>query len=187
MTRDIEPALVTEIEAPVLRPVLLSEFLFDGGDVRFWNGLGDLSALGNIYTGSGNLLSVSEYEETQDLQAQGFTFTLTGMPSSIISIALQEDYQGRETNLFIGALDTDGILVSDPYRILSGFMDVMEITEAGEYCAIDVNAENKAVILNRKKDRRYTPEDQKSEYAGDLGFDFVPLLQDKEVIWKSPA
>ena len=64
---------------------------------------------------------------------------------------------------------------------------VFDKIEAGETCEIEVMSENKAVIINRKKDRRYTPEDQKSEYAGDLGFDFVPLLQDKEVIWKSPA
>lgn len=187
MSRDLEADLVTEIEAPVLSPVLLTEFLFDGGDVRFWNGYTDLTALGNIYTGSGNLISVSEYQETESLQAQGITFSLAGIPSNILSIALQEEYQGRESNLYIGALDTSGVLVSDPYRIFSGFMDVMEITEAGETCAIEVNSESKAVILNRKKDNRYTPEDQKSEYPGDKGLDFVPLNQDKEIIWKSPA
>ena len=187
MSRDLEADLITEIEAPVLSPILLSEFLFDGGAVRFWNGLGELTAFGNIYTGTGNLLSISEYEETEDLQAQGISFTLSGIPSNILSIALQEPYQGRECNLYIGALDSSNVLVSDPYCIFSGFMDVMEITEAGEICSIQVNAENKMVILNRKKDRRYTPEDQKVDYSADLGLDFVPLLQDKEIIWKAKA
>lgn len=187
MSRELESALLTEVTAATLRPIMLADFLFDGGAVRFWNGYGDLVAFGNAYSGAGALMSISEYEETEDLQAQGITFTITGIPSNLISIALQEPYQGRECNLYLGALNSSGALVSDPYRIFSGFMDVMEIVEAGETCEISVSAESKAVILKRKKERRYTPEDQKSQYPGDLGLDFVPIMQDKEIIWKSKA
>lgn len=185
MSRDLEPDLVTEITAPVLRPVMLFEAFFDGGTVRFWNGLGELTALGNTYTGSGNLLSVSDFEETQDLNAQGITLTLSGIPSNLLSVALGEDYKSRECNIYIGALDDTNILVSDPYRVFSGFMDVMKIIEGGETSEIQLSAESKAVILTRKKDRRYTPEDQKKDFTGDKGLDFVPLMQDREIIWRA--
>lgn len=185
MSRSLATALINEVKAPSLSPVLLYEGLFESGAVRFWNGLGNLTAFGNTYSGSGNLLSISEYQETQDLQARGITFTLTGIPSNLLSIALQEPYQGKEASIYFGALDDTGVLVSDPYKVFSGFMDVMKIVDGGEYGQIQVTAENKAVILTRKKDRRYTPEDQKSDYVGDLGFDYVPLNQDREIIWRS--
>lgn len=188
MSRDLEAALVTEITASKLRPVCLFEFLFRDGDVRFWNGLGDLTALSQTFTGSGTLLAVSDYEETQSLEAQGLKFTLSGIPSNILSLSLDRgQYYNRECAFYFGALDDAGVLVSEPYKQFSGFMDVMEITEAGETCSIEINAENKMLILNRKKDRRYTPEDQKIYYPSDLGFDFVPTMQDKEIIWKAKA
>ena len=187
MSRDLEAALVTEITAPVLKPIMLFEAFFTGGTVRFWNGVGELTAMGNTYTGSGNLLSVSDFEETQDLQAQGIVLSLSGIPSNLISIALQEDYKGREVNIYLGALDSDNILVSDPYKVFSGFMDVMKIIEGGETAEIQISSESKAVILTRKKDRRYTPEDQKKEYPTDKGFDFVPLMQDQEIVWKASS
>ena len=185
MSRDLESALVTEITAPVLRPIILYEGLFTGGAVRFWNGIGTLTAMGNTYTGAGNLLSLSDYQETQDLQAQGIILSLSGIPTTLLSIALLEPYQGREINIYLAALDASNALVSTPYKVFSGFMDVMKIIEGGETSEIQISAENKAVILTRKKERRYTSEDQKLNFPSDKGFDFVTLMQDREIIWKA--
>lgn len=187
MSRDLDPALVTEVTAAALRPVLLTECLFDSGTVRFWNGLGNLTALGDVFTGAANLLAISDYDETQRLEAQGLTLTLSGISSSILAIALAEPYQGRQCKVYIGALNAAGALVSDPYQIFSGFMDVMEITESGDTCTIAVKAENKLLLLSRTKERRYTAEDQKAEYPGDQGFDFVTSLQNKDIVWKAKA
>lgn len=188
MSRDLESNLVTEITSSSLVPIFLCEFLFDSGAIRFWNGYGDLVWSGNTFTGAGNIIGMSEYQETQGLEAKGFTFTLSGISSTIISLALQEPYQGRVCSLYIGALDKDtGILVSDPYQLFSGLMDVMEINESGETCSISVSAESKAIIMTRAKERRYTDEDQRSEYPSDIGFNFVTQLQDKEVLWKAKA
>jgi hypothetical protein len=39
------------------------------------------------------------------------------------------------------------------------------------------------IDLLRPKTRRYTGEDQKIDFPSDLGFDFVPELQDQQIIW----
>ncbi len=41
-------------------------------------------------------------------------------------------------------------------------MDVMTITEAGDSSTISIACENKLIALERSKERRYTPEDQKN-------------------------
>ena len=39
------------------------------------------------------------------------------------------------------------------------------------------------IDLQRPKSRRYTKEDQQIDFPTDLGFDFVPELQDIQIIW----
>ena len=39
------------------------------------------------------------------------------------------------------------------------------------------------IALERPKQRRYTAEDQKDEFAGDTGLDQVVALQDAEIVW----
>jgi len=185
MSRDLGVDLVAEFTAAALSPVLLCEFAFDSGTVRLWNGIGDIVWGGNTYTGAGTLLGVSDYEETSLLEAKNFTFTLSGISSSILSLAFNENYQGRLVNLYLGALTTAGALISDPYRLFSGKMDTMTISESGETCSISLSCENNMVILTRAKERRYTSEDQKAAFSGDKGLDFVVSLQDKEIIWKA--
>jgi len=184
MTRDLTAGLVSEVTAALLRPIMLFEFFFDSSTLRFWTGLGDLSYGGDTYAGAGQVIGISDYQEQQNLEARGITFTVSGISSSVLALALAEPYQGRVCNLYFAAMTDAGALVADPYLIFSGFMDVMEIVESGETSVISVSAENKMIILTRPKVRRYTPEDQRQRYPGDKGLDFVPTLQDKEIVWK---
>ena len=39
------------------------------------------------------------------------------------------------------------------------------------------------LFLNFCINRRFTHEDQQERFSGDLGLEFVPDLQDKEIIW----
>jgi len=188
MSRDLDPDLATEVQAPRLTPIFMAEFNFDSGDVRFWNGYGILNHDGTEYTGSGTLLNATEVSETQDTQAQGIKYTLSGINDNIVSLALTERYTGRPCALYFSCLDADGVIVGEPYQVFSGFMDVMEIRETGQTSEISVAAENKLVDLKKAKVGRYTPEDQKRRYPDDKGLDFVPATQDRELIWgrKSP-
>jgi hypothetical protein len=185
MSRELESALASELQAPVLRPILGCEFLFDGGAIRLWAGLGNLALNGETFVGAGALIAISEYEETAALDAKGLTFTLSGIESSILSLALAEPYQGRICNLYLAAMDDAGVLVSPSYLLFSGLMDTMSIEEAGETCTVSVTAESRMVILTRAKERRYTNEDQKAQYPDDRGLEYVAGMADKQIVWKA--
>ena len=62
-------------------------------------------------------------------------------------------------------------------------MDVMTITEAGDSSTISIACENKLIALERSKERRYTPEDQKIDFPNDKGFEFVADTSKQEIIW----
>jgi hypothetical protein len=165
--------------------------------------VGTLVFEGVSYTGTGNLLDVSSIEETTEIAVRGATITLSGMPSEVISLALQSPYQGRVCKIYFGMFSRgylqkeDGayILLEDGGKIqlelqetgltqiFSGYMDEMNIDEGPDSGTIELKVENKLIDLERARTRRYTSEYQKSVYPGDLGLDFVESLQDKKVVW----
>lgn len=183
MARSLTTAFKNSITAVQVTPVLIFYADFPTGAVRCWSGYGDLSWGGNTYTGIGNFGGVDRVDESSDQSAKGITFSLTGIPSSLIAIALADAYQGRTCSLWLGTLDSAGALIADPYLFFSGRMDVMEIEDGGETASIKLTGENRLIDLNRARARRYTHEDQQIEYAGDLGLEYVAGLQDKKIYW----
>lgn len=184
MSRDLTAAMQSAVQADVVRPILIVKIATAGGDVRVWSGYGDLTFNGEIYQGTGTLGGVSNIQESADLQANGITFSLSGVPSDLISTALGQMRQGMNAQMWFGALDVStGQLIADPYELFTGFTDVPSIDEGAETATISITVENRLIDLERPRTRRYTKEDQNLDYPGDLGFDFVPSLQDKEIIW----
>ena len=62
-------------------------------------------------------------------------------------------------------------------------MDQMTIAEGPETSTIALSVESRLIDLERIRTRRYTSEDQKRRFPGDLGLDFVNSIQDKELFW----
>lgn len=185
MARSITSGFQDEIEASILSPAILVKAEFDGGDVRLWSGYGSITYDSETYTGTGHLGRITTIEETQRLQANGVTFQISGIPSSLISVTLSEDYQGRPITCWFAVLNSAGQLISDPYQTFSGKMDVMEIHDDGDTSIISIRAESDLIDLRESREKRYTPEDQKIKYPSDQGLDFVPTIQDTEVVWGS--
>lgn len=199
--------MIAEYSSGSVNPVLMAEMFFDSGTLRMWTGYGTLTYNGEEYFGGGNFIGISSIEETQDLEAKGIVATLNGIPTSLIAIALGERSRGRQFRLYLasvttrryvatesqpGAIELEGgdgyillenQLVDAPYRIFSGLMDVMEITDNGEDSNIRLSVENALIIGRRAKIRRYTSEDQKKRFPTDKGLDFINQLQDKEIVW----
>ena len=184
MARDLHSDYGAAVQAGEVHPILLAKINTSGGDVRIWTGIGDLTYDAEVYSGAGKLMGVSPINEKTDLSANGVAFSLSGLPSSMISTALGQVQQGRACTLWVALLNTaTGALVNNPYEMFNGFTDVTIISEDGETSTIVVNAENRLIDLERTRIRRYTDEDQQNEYSGDKGFEFVPALQDKVVIF----
>jgi hypothetical protein len=149
------------------------------GDLAFDSGSGS-----ETYLGGSSLVTVDPSQESQDTKATTCTFGLNGIASGNISLALTEDYQGRNATLFLGALSS-GSIVADPYVLFRGFMDTMDIADNGETASVQLKAESRLVALQKAKHRRFTAEDQKLIDPTDDGFSYVNFLQDKPVSWGS--
>lgn len=182
MSRELETGLLSAITSNSLKPIFLCKFEFDSGDVNLWTGYGEIVFDGEVYTGAGNLLSVQPAEEATDVETRNASFTLKAT-SEIVSLALSENYNQRPCSIFFGALNDANTLIEYPKLIFKGKMDTMPIEDDPNNPIISLNAENDLVILDRKKARRYTDEDQKLDYPSDDGFSFVTSMQDEEITW----
>lgn len=178
MTRTVPSELLTALSQSEIQPYYAVELDFDTSPIRLWTGYGDMTIGGNSYTGSGNLLSIDGLEEVNDLSAKGVTLTLSGVPSDILSLALQEPYQRRSAKVFFGTRDT-----AVPVEVFSGFMNTMSIEDGGETSTITLTVESKLVALERGSDRRYTHENHIARNSGDTFFSFVAQLQDRDIVW----
>ena len=183
MSRDLTAAVQSAIEATQVQPFLLFEGLFDSGYLRLWSGQGDIVWDGKTWVGStGLLFSVSGIQDSADIQANGVSVTINGIPSNLISLALGECKQGASGKVYIGFLE-DFVVVSTPVLLFEGKLDVPAIQEDGESSTITISYESRLIQLQRPKETRYTNEEQQRLFAGDLGCEFVPAMKEITLTW----
>lgn len=183
MSRSLTSAMESAVTADLVRPITLVQCAFDTGNLNLWSGIGDLTVSGVDYVGAGSLLSIGEIAETSELSANGITVTLSGVTSPLLSKARDEDYQGRELKVLLGAMDAVNGVISNPVVVFSGFMDTMVINDGGETSTIQVTVENRLIEFERTRVRRYTAEDQKIDFPTDKGLEFVAEMEEKEIVW----
>jgi hypothetical protein len=135
------------------------------------------------YQGLGDILKIGQVAESTELQANGTSVTLTGVKTSLVQIARDEDYQGKTAAISLGAMNELNEPIVSPVSIFEGFMDVMTILDGGDKSTINVTLENKLIAFERKFVRRFTDNDQRIDHPTDKGFEFVASLQDKEIIF----
>ena len=178
MSRTVPAALLTALDADQIEPFYAVDLAFETANIRLWTGYGDKTIGSDTYTGSGSLLTIDGLEEANDLSANGITLTLSGISSSIVSLALQEPYQRRTAKIYFGTRDT-----TVPIEAFSGFMNTMSIQDGGDTSTITLTVDSKLVALERSSNRRYTHENHTARHSGDTFFSFVSQLQDRDVVW----
>jgi len=187
MARNITSAFNTAIKSKVVKPIVGIELEFSDGTLRLWNGYGNITMTAGgsskTFTGTGDMLGMSEIEESDTLSMSGVTLTLAGIKSSLISTALGANYTNRKGTIYLGLFDTSNNVVADVYTLFKGNMDVLNISEGPATTVIQLKLESRLVTFEKASNRMYTFEDQKVDFPNDLGFEFIPDLQDKEIIW----
>tara|TARA_R110002153_G_scaffold273084_1_gene442968 strand:- start:4822 stop:5391 length:570 start_codon:yes stop_codon:yes gene_type:complete len=184
MSRTVPASLLAAWAGDVARPYFAVEFLLTGTPqlpsvpLRFWSGYGDRTIGVNVYTGAGELISISGLEEVNDMSAKALTISLSGMSGTVISMALQEPYQRRKCRVYFG--DTS---VADVVEVFTGSLNKMTIADSADSGTVTVLVDSKMVEADRSSNRRYTSESQKARFSGDTFFDYVAPIQDSEISW----
>lgn len=182
MPRNLTAALLAEFQAKNLRPAIFVQIQFTSGISYIWSGVGSVQWNGQTWLGVGAFGNISAIEESSNIQANGVTLSLSGIDSTLIAKALNELRQNYPVQMWFGAID-GGNVVADPWNCFSGRIDVPTVDEGAQTSTISINVESRLIDLQRSRERRYTDQDQQGEFPGDLGFQYVPALQDFSGVW----
>lgn len=183
MARDLDASILSELPKGAVQVALLAALDFDTGWVRVWSGIGNLIYDGETYQGIGYLGEIAPITESgASVSATAITLNLSGIPSSLLSVAFTSQYQGRKARVWLGFFDTAWALL-ECVLLFAGRMDTMVIDEGPETSTITVSAESHLADLKRPRVRRYTNADQQEMYPGDRGLEFIESIQNVEVAW----
>ena len=183
MSRALTAGAIAATIATAVKPILLAELDFSSGFVRCWTGVGTLSWGGHYWLGVGTFGGVSAPEEASDLRATSITFSMSGIPNTLLASVLGENYRGRSAKLWWAFLDASNGIVADPFLVFGGRMDTVAIVQGGESASVAVTAESRLVDLERARIRRFNDQDQQQLYPGDLGFQFIAPIQNVTLVW----
>ena len=157
---------------------------FDSGNVRIWNGIGDISIGGNDFTGAGNLLSIGDISDETDLKSTGVTLSLSGMDTTVLNLAITENYVNRPIIIYLVFLAGGSNEVVGTMTSFSGRLQTMTISDdPNNGVRIQVTAENRLVDLQRPSNLRYTNSSQQFVSSGDTCFRYVAQMEDLEIVW----
>ena len=198
MPRNLTPAMLAQVAANQLRPALFLEIEFLTETVLLWNGFGTIVPpgpatnatssfpYGQSFIGMGWMGEIRSVPQVADVVAQNITLVLTGIPSELLTDAINAVRQNSIATLWLGCLDNGNHVIGDPVQIFQGALDVPTITEGAETSTISITCENPLIDLERAPNRRFTDIDQQFFYPGDTGFAAVQLLQDYNFTWPAP-
>jgi hypothetical protein len=141
---------------------------------------------GNDWTGAGSMGAIEEIDDTP-ADAKGVRFTLSGVPSALLAVALAEPVRNKACTIYFGILDPTTHAVLDSIQAWSGTLDTMPITQSGETCTISATAEHAGANFARPKPLRYTDADQQRLYPGDTSLRFVVSQANHQDTWPAAA
>lgn len=182
MSRTITAAANNQATADQLTIITLAELSFASGYVRAHTGVGDIIFNGNTFLGVGAYGGISGVREGSNLEAEKITATLTGVDPAFISLALNEQYQGRSASFWIGFLNAAGQLIANPVLVFGGRIDTMNI-QLGNKGTVTVSVINKLADWAKPKVRRYNDADQQARFPGDLGLQYVERAAERTLFW----
>lgn len=171
--------------------VFFVELALDSGTRRYSTMAYDMTWGGNPWLGMGIITNIEPIKENITLTATGLKISLTGVPSDIVSLALQEPIQGRTCRVWVGVLNKDTLaLIDTPIQEYKGLLNVPLIEDDdGEgvsnvhSSSVSLSVEGRLADMFRPNTRRYTDADQQKYYPNDLIFQYMPQMSEKVAIW----
>jgi len=182
--RNISGSVETAIESEVLRPVYLVALEFGGSTVLNLNDRGrDITWDSRTWLGNGWLRPIRSVQETPEIKATGCEITLAGEISQLLAAALNEVRLSNKGTVYLGFLNSSDALISDPYLLFRGNLDVPTITTSGREVELVLTFESELRGLFRQKEFRYTDQSQQAFFPGDKGFQYVAAIENWSGFW----
>jgi len=170
------------------------------GQSVYWDELGTGE---KEYIGTGELVSLSSFEEGIELQNYNLNLSISGIPSDpgLIEDVKNAKYKNGSLIIYLALLDRNYSVKFDtneedgPVVLFAGRMDTMQLS-VGESAQIDIQTSSRLADWERTRGGRYNRQTQGRYYDlsldptdpfyrpnRDKGFDYVESLATLELMW----
>lgn len=143
----------------------------------------DLVQNGATYYGTKGLGKIEAIQDTP-AEVKQLRFELSAVPSTMISLALQEPVQGKAVRIKLCIFDPDTYQVLDTRLRWSGLLDVFSIEDqAGGNATLQCTAEHAGIDLIRPTASYYSDSEQRRLNPGDFFFQFNADQVEQRIVW----
>jgi hypothetical protein len=183
VARTLTAGMQTAIAQSTIRPIYFAELEFESQTIRLTSATRDITWDSETWLGNGWLKPLNAIDESAQLRATGCQVILSGLPSSLIAVVLGQSIISKKGTIWLGLLDSSMAIITDPYLIFKGYLDVPEIDDSHEDGTVALNYESDLISLDRPVEYRYSDQAHQALFAGDLGFQYTPQMEDWNGFW----
>lgn len=173
------------LSGPAMGLAVLVQMSFSPA-VRLASGSVAIEYGGQLYYGAGALGAVEAVRD-EVASTQGLRFTLSGVPSEYIALALQDSARGVACAVRLAVLHPTTQALVDAPLLWAGTLDQMPIARGTSSSTVGVSGAHKGALLRRPKPLRYTDGDQQRLYSGDTSGRFVVSQSQKQDVWPAAS
>lgn len=141
---------------------------------------------GETWLGIGALGEIEAVEDTVG-ESSSLKFSLSAVPSVMLSLALGESARNKGCRVYDVTLHAETCAVLDASLIWAGILDQMPIVEGGETSTVGVTSKHMGSLFARVKPLRYTDGDQQLVSPGDTSLRFIPSQATHQDIWPAAS
>lgn len=165
--------------------LLFSCTFTNGQEMRLWTGMGDITIGGQLYKGSGRLVSVENIDAAIGTSVPNTTFTLSGVDAHIVALTISEIdlVRGAVIQVSVQIFSSVWQPIDTPVGLGSWIGDQLSFERQQTGRNITLSAVSFFASRSRPQSSYYTARDQQLRYTGDRGGEFVAGLINKNINW----
>ena len=127
---------------------------------------------GISYLSSNALKSISNINETAQVQAGSITINLSSVSQEYVALLLSEQYIGNQVEISRVLLTDDHVIIGDPILLFDGSMQSFTITDGTNSSSIALIASSHWSDFDKKSGRRTNSNSQNLHFPNDRGMEF---------------
>lgn len=171
---------------------VLCQMDFRTNPQRWWAGYGDLTAGGETYSGTGDVITISAMEFTYGMSAGMVRFTIPAASPTMIARCdnQRSEVNNRRCQIYYQLFSTverggdhRGRLIGEPISMFVGVMRDMRSSSSADSRSIELEVYGRMSRQGKPPYGRWTDADQRARYPGDTGLALLASLKDKSIVW----
>ena len=162
--------------------IYLVELNLDSGDLFYTTASAPKLFNGNTYEPLGAIGSISEVEESSNLDPADYSIVIGAVDTAIIQLFLGQNIINRTCSSHVAIVDENQDIIGQPIEYFRGLLQPPLINDSAEP-TITIDIRDILADWDRNLESRYTDAEQRRLYPSDYCFEFVSTIAGQEITW----